>query len=88
MDSSLHNVRACPKFERHTRIYRKGEPMCFYLLEYVKQNAKARFKGSMATFIYKAIERHFENLFYSYAPLRKALQRAKHTNSRMAKSAY
>ena len=95
MEDSIHDMRACPKFDRcaasicpldrewHTRIYRKGEPIRFYLLEYVKPDAKARFEGSMATFIYKAIEKDIENLLCRYAPLRKALERAKGTGSIM-----
>ena len=95
MEDSIHDMRACPKFDRcaapicpldrecQTRIYHKGEPICFYLLEYVKPDAKARFEGSLAIIITQALEKHFESLFRSYAPLRKALQRAKQTNSRM-----
>ena len=95
MEGSIHNMRVCPKFDRcaapicpldrayQTRIYRKGEPICFYLLEYGKPNAKARFRGSMATFIYQAIEKDIQNLLCRYTPLRKALERARHTASRL-----
>jgi hypothetical protein len=67
-------MRNCPKFEGwpapicpldpdwNLRVYRKGEPICFYMLEYVKPNAEAQFQGSIGVQIYAAIENHFPPL--------------------------
>jgi hypothetical protein len=85
----------CPRFDRcsapicpldtdwKVRPYRKGEPICFYLLEYVKPNAKTQFQGSIEVRIYKAIQTSVEAMSHRYAPLCRALQRAKRTGSRL-----
>jgi hypothetical protein len=85
----------CPRFNRcsapicpldpdwRLRVYRKGEPICLYLLEYVKPDAQAQFQGSIGVPIYKAIERSIEDMSHRYAPLCRALDRAKWTGSRM-----
>jgi len=65
------------------RVHRKGEPVCFYLLEYVKPGARARFEGSMAIALYHAMERSIDALCTRHAPIRKALARAKRTGSRL-----
>ncbi len=65
-------------------IYRKGEPICFYLLEFVKPNAKAQFQGSIGVRIYKAIQTSIDAMSHRYASLCRALERAKRTGSRMA----
>ncbi len=95
MNSSNTKMCACPKFkecsapicpldtEWRLRVYRKGEPVCFYLLEYVKPDARARFRGSIGVSIYKAIERSIDAMSRRYAPLCRALERAKRTRSRM-----
>ena len=85
----------CPKFKRCSaplcpldadwgmRTYRKGEPICFYLLEYVKVGARGRFQGCIPTQFYKVIGECIDDVCYRYAPLRKALERAKRTGSRI-----
>jgi len=65
------------------RVYRKGEPICFYLLEFVKPDAKTQFQGSIGVGIYKAIERVIDAMSHRYAPLCRALERAKRTGSRL-----
>jgi hypothetical protein len=64
------------------RIYLKGEPMCFYMMEAQKPKARCRLKGVMEGEIYRAICIVIEPLKCTYGPLRKRLQRAKHTPSR------
>ncbi len=85
----------CPRFDRCSapicpvdpdwklRVYRKGEPICFYLLEYVKPDAEAQFQGSIGVQIYAAIKKHLDAISHRYAPLSRALERAKRTGSRM-----
>jgi hypothetical protein len=84
----------CPRFERCSApicpldpdwklcVYRKSEPICFYLREYVKPGGKARFQGCIAIQIFEVIQEHLEALCHRYAPLRRALERAKRTGSR------
>jgi len=69
------------------RVYCKGEPVCFYLLEFVKPNAKAQFQGSIEVPIYEAIQTSIDAMSHRYAPLRRALERAKRTGSRLVQSA-
>ncbi len=85
----------CPRFDKcsapicpldsdwRLRVYRKGEPICFYLLEYVKPDAKAQFQGSIGVPIYEAIQTSIDAMSHRYAPLCRALERAKRTGSRM-----
>lgn len=99
MKNSDTPMRACPKFDGCSapicpldpnwsrRIHRKGEPVCFYLLESVKPGARARFEGAMAMSLYHAIERSVDALCARYAPIRKALARAKRTGARMSMDA-
>ena len=95
MKDSTTAVRDCPKFDTcsapicpldpdwRLRVYRKGEPICFYLLEYVKPDARAEFRGCIEVSIHQAIERSIESMSHRYAPLSRALERAKWTGSRM-----
>jgi len=89
------NMCECPRFDRcsapvcsldpewNLRVYHKGEPICFYLLEYVKPDAKVRFRGRIAILIYEAIEKSIDAISHRYAPLCRALERTKRTGSRM-----
>ena len=87
----------CPKFSHcsapicpidrawATRSYLKGEPICFYLLEYVKPGAQGRFQGSIAREIYEVIRLLHPEIVARYAPMRRALARARKTPSRLGK---
>ncbi len=84
------NMRECPRFDNcsspicpfdgewHKRAYRKGEPICFYLLEFVKPDAKAQFQGSIGVRIYEAIQTSIDAMSHRYAPLCRALARIIH----------
>ena len=77
------NAPICPlDLECLTRVYVKGEPVCFYMMEAQKLKAKCRLKGVMEGEIYRAICRVIEPLKCTYGPLRNRLERAKHTPSR------
>ena len=71
---------------RH-RVYRKGEPVCLYLLEFGKPHAKAQFQGSIGVSIYEAIQTSIDAMSHRYAPLCRALERAKQTGSRLVQFA-
>lgn len=89
-------MRTCPKFDGCSapicpldpdwsrRVHRKGEPVCFYLLESVKPGARARFERSMVIALYHAMEQTIDALCTRHAPIRKALARAKRTGARMS----
>ena len=95
MNRSNESMYHCPKFDHCSapicplapdwprRVHRKGEPICFYLLEYVKPDAKAQFQGSIEVQIYEEIQRSIEAISNRYAPLRTALERAKRNGSRI-----
>jgi len=95
MTTSNDPMHICPKFEGCSapvcpldadwprRIHRKGEPICFYLLEYVKPGSRARFQGSMAVLLYNVMESAIGRLCSRHAPLRRAVERAKRTGSRL-----
>jgi hypothetical protein len=55
------------------------------MLEYVKPGSRARFQGSTAKQIYAAITNILPRMIARYAPLRRALTRAKKTGSRIGK---
>lgn len=87
----------CPKFshcsapicpldsEWASRTYLKGEPVCFYMLEYVKPGSRARFQGSTAEQMYDAISNALPRIIARYAPLKRALTRTKKTGPRIGK---
>ncbi len=87
----------CPKFRRCKApvcpldphmlhgAHLKGEPVCFYLLEYVKPGAKLRFQGSTAKKLYQRIQIVHPKVIARYGPLRRALTRAAQTGPRMGK---
>lgn len=91
------NMNDCPKFNKCSApvcplhegcldtAYRPGESVCFYMLEYVKHGARARFKGDTTRELYQAISDNLPALLSRYAPLKHALNRAKNTPSRMGR---
>jgi len=96
MKNSMAPMHTCPKYDGCSapicpldpdwprRVHRKGEPVCFYLLESAKPGARTRFEGSMAMSLYHAMERSIDVLCTRHAPIRKALARAKRTGARMS----
>jgi hypothetical protein len=85
----------CPKFERcnaplcpldpdwRQRGFFKGEAICFYMLEAQKPRARCKFMGAIEGQIYRAICIVVNDMKCVYGPLRKRLERAKRTRSRM-----
>ena len=65
------------------RSHLPGERVCFYLSEYVKPGAEARFQGCTPRELYRAIQSTVAPISLRYAPIKKALDRAKSTGSRM-----
>lgn len=96
LKNSADPMRACPKFDGCSapicpldpdwsrRVHRKGEPVCFYMLESVNPGTRARFKGTMAMALYHGMERSMDALCTRHAPIRRALARAKRTGARMS----
>jgi hypothetical protein len=87
----------CPKFNRCSapicpldpdvlsRTYLPGEPVCLYMREFVKPDAKDRFQGAQRGDLYDHLSHSLETLLDRYAPLRKALKRASKTGSKLGK---
>ena len=85
----------CPKFEKcsapicpldpewQSRSHLPGERVCFYLLEFVKPGAEARFQGCTPRELYRVVQDTIQPISTRYAPIQRALKRAKDTGSRM-----
>jgi hypothetical protein len=65
------------------RTYKKGEPVCYYMLEAVKPGAESRLRGTIEGITYQAIGIVIQPMKCRYGPLKNRLERAKQTNSRM-----
>ncbi len=85
----------CPKFhfcnapicpldqEWQKRKHFNGDRVCFYLLETQKHGAKANFEGLGKGYLYDAIVRLTPDITNAYSPIKKALESAKLSSSRM-----
>lgn len=78
------NANICPLDPGwFNRTYIKGEPVCFYMLEAQKPKARCRFQGTIEGEIYRAICIVSPQVKSIYGPIRKRLERAQRTKSRM-----
>jgi hypothetical protein len=77
------NAPICP-LDAHwkKRIYRKGEAICFYMLEAQKPKASSIFQGEIPAEICQAISIIIEDVKSKHAALRARLDRASLTRSR------
>mgnify|MGYP001826245683 CR=1 FL=1 len=87
--SNTIRMRDCLKFNRcgapicpldpdwRLRAHLKGEPVCLYLREYVKSDARARFRGTTKAELFVAIGNAINEIRERYAPIKRALERAK-----------
>jgi hypothetical protein len=85
----------CPKFlhckapicpleaDYQKRTHLKGEPVCFYLAEAVKDGARATLEGYGLGKMFEEIHPTIPDLLAGYAPLRFSLRRAMQDGSRM-----
>lgn len=85
-------AESCPKFQGCSAAYCpalgpgkhfKGEPVCSYLLESVKEGGQARLRGHLPKELTDAIINAGLRLFNSTGPLKKPLERAAKQTSRM-----
>jgi hypothetical protein len=67
-------------------IHRKGEPICYYLRELYKENAKANFEKAGVGNIYKELETLAPKVIAGSRLIRKELERSSKTNSRLART--
>lgn len=65
------------------RKYLRGEAICFYMHEYVKPDSSNRFKTCHRVEIYKSISNVIEEVLSTYGYIKKRLERASSTPSRM-----
>lgn len=89
-------AESCPKFQRCSAAYcpalgpglggkhLKGEKVCSYLLESMKDGGQPRLRGCLPTGLADAVIRDGLRLLNSTGPLKKALARASKQESRMA----
>jgi hypothetical protein len=88
----------CPKFEKcsapicpldanwRKRVLLNGDPTCFYLSESVKHGAQTVFEGAGLKDIYAAMVLAYPTITAKHPRIRRALERAKLTGSRMTHS--
>lgn len=86
----------CPKFDScsvpicpldvdwRLRTHLKGDRVCPYLLESVKNNAQANFEGVLPSGVYAAVVSATPDILARWNPIRKAAKRASETGSRIA----
>jgi hypothetical protein len=68
------------------RVYLPNEPVCFFMLEAVKTGAERRFKrGRCEQTLWEIIHQTLPTLLLRYAVLRKPINRARKTASRMGR---
>ena len=78
------NVPLCPLDpDILKRVYSRGEAICFYTHEYVKSSSYERFKVSHRGEIYEAISDIIKEGLLAYGYIRRRLERASKTPSRM-----
>lgn len=91
------SMESCPKFEKcraqicpldplwYKRKMLPEESCCQYLLEASKNDAEAVFKGAGLSELYKAMVRLTPEITARHTRIRRALERAKLTGSRMTR---
>src|SRR5690349_17611138 len=62
----------------------KGDPICYYLREFFKKNAKANFTNAGVGYIYEELEPLAPGIIASSRLIRKEVEKASKTNSRLA----
>ena len=78
------NAPLCPlDRDLSKRVYKRGESICFYMLEYDKQNSNERFKACHREEIYKTISQVIEEVLSTQSYIKNRLERASGTPSRM-----
>ena len=80
------NANVCPlEPEWEIRPHLKGERICFYMIEAVKVDAEALFEGRGRKDLYKTIHELMPLITARHRPIKKALESAKTSGSRMAR---
>jgi hypothetical protein len=79
------NATICPlDADWHKRSNLSEDATCFYLTESVKHGAEAVFKGAGLTQLFEVMQRLTPAIADKHSRIRRALERAKLTSSRMA----
>jgi hypothetical protein len=67
------------------RQHMNGDRVCFYLMEAQKPNAKALFEVRSLGYLYEVMVRHAPAIADTYRPIKKAIEKAMATSSRMTR---
>ncbi|PTQ79818.1 hypothetical protein C8R21_12222 [Nitrosospira multiformis] len=93
----MPSIPDCPKFQSCNapvcpvdpawvrRLNRKEDSTCFYLCESVKHGSHALFQGAGLEGLYKIISRVTPAIARRHSRIKRALERAQQTDSRMAR---
>ncbi len=86
-------MQNCPKFERcsapicplneQPSAHLKGEPVCYYLRELVKQGGKAKISGCLPEEIVEALENGLPVILSRWSDIKFQLGRSAQTGSRI-----
>lgn len=77
---------ACCPLEDRGGVHIKDDPVCFYLREFYKENAKANFANAGVGQIYEELETIAPEVIAGSKLIRKEIQKSSKTNSRLARS--
>lgn len=89
--------KSCDRFDKCTanicpldpewakREHLKGERVCFYMVEVVKDDAEALFKGRGRESLFKDIQALIPLIASRHQPIKNTLEVAKNSGSRMAR---
>jgi len=76
------NAPVCPLHDGHT-THLKGEPVCFYLREYVKQGGKAKLRGVLPGEMVDRLGKVLPEVVARHSDINKQLKQSALTGSKM-----
>jgi hypothetical protein len=80
------NAPVCPLYDEWAKCsMQSDESVCFYLSEYVKDGAEARFQAAGLNHIHRRIGEVLPEIVDAYGRIRRALDRSAVTGARMAR---
>ena len=99
IDYNYHEItlEQCPRFHKcsapicpldtnwEQRIYLRGESVCFYLHEYVKNGGKARLGGHISEKHLEAIEKCYPKIINRFGDIKRRLKRSAKSGYRIGK---
>ncbi|MBI4006147.1 MAG: hypothetical protein HY356_05725 [Gammaproteobacteria bacterium] len=76
------NAPICP-LNNQESVHLKGEPVCFYFREYVKQGGKARLLGYLSGEMVEKISQRLPGILSLHSDIKKQLNQSAQTSSQI-----